>query len=86
MQKTIVQNIISGITENNNNYVIFGDNREMYLGSIQYIISLNSDDYILAVDKKDSHREYMSYESVTRITEVPYTDTKTDAENFRCVC
>lgn len=75
MEKSVILSIVEEIKQNpQNEYVLFGENKEMYLGSSQYLISYEND-YIKGEHRKDKHKEYMSYESVTKIVEVLPNDT-----------
>ena len=85
MDKSIVESIVSKIKEEKHNYVIFGNNKEMYIDSRSFVIKFDSD-YILGVNKNDNHKVYMSYESVTMITEYAPADTKFEVLNHRAVC
>lgn len=69
-----ILSIVEKIVNENNNYVLYGDNKEFYLSNSQYNISFE-EDYIVAESRKNKGcKEYVSYLSISKIVEVPKPD------------
>jgi hypothetical protein len=80
----IIDEIITNAGSNQIHFVIYSSSKDIFLSNKEYKIEFK-DDYVKATSITDGHFEFLGYDAICKVVEIP-TTVKTIVDSYRVVC